>query len=255
MTPEEVFDEDKAQEYEHMRQALWHEELVRAHTSMCIIEHVARFPARLLLDPTRGTFLPLVFGNFVDHVVLVVTKVFEEGGRGVPLTLPRLRNWIQENCRPEVQAEVRRALKGLRKKAEVKRLLEKARTLRHKRIAHRDVDWVRNPAAQTAVRVSLEDLRALLAEAEQWIRALSVGGDVAMVPLSYSDLVQYPTGLDLRSDIEYFLDLLAADSALLKMPEEQPEQWTHHKRTLTEAGRTLFNEWRERVGWEPVEFD
>ena len=76
-----------------------------------------------------------------------------------------------------------------------------------------------------------------------------------MLPPEYSPLVRHPQGTDSRSDIEYILDLLAADSVVLQIPEEQEEYWPVYAKGLTQEQKKIFNEWRYRVGKAEASFD
>jgi|GEM_PF-3208222 len=250
---EELFAAELAEEYRCRRKRLW-DEVVHGHSSMHVLERLAKFPAGLLLDPAHQTFLSLVFWNFYDHIVLVVIKVLADRHREA-LTLTDLKKWMLANCHRSVREELEGALRDVATGDKSAPVLARARTLRSKLVAHLDRRYALDAAARADAGLSLSDLRVLLAETERLLSALSIGTGLAVVPMEYSDLVQYPTGLDPRSDIEYFLDLLAADSVLLKMPEEQREQWAVHARNLTPDERETFNYWRQRTCRKPWPFE
>ena len=78
-------------------------------------------------------------------------------------------------------------------------------------------------------------------------------------PHEYIPSVSRPRKSSSQSDIERLLDVLAASSELLNLPEDNPSWWEIQRRRLDmfrdESTRETFNEWRKRVGKDPVSFD
>ena len=94
-----------------------------------------------------------------------------------------------------------------------------------------------------------------MSETEKVLSKLCVEGGVSLLPIEYSPLVQHPQGTDSRTDIEQFLDLLAKDSSILKLPEENPFLWEGLAKTWAEEKKEPFNYWRRRIGRPVILFD
>jgi len=246
----EIFTEEKAKEYELKLDSLWHE-LVQAHASMYVIEKVLNFPADFLLDLGRQTFLHLVLGNFTRQVALaVINALTDDDPRS--LTFTSLKKWIVQNCLPEIRDEVSVYLEGLAIEDEIKSLLERAKTLRNKLLAHLDSEYAIDPTRKAEAKISFVNLQCLVKRTEELLSGLCFGHRRSMLPVEYSYLVCHPEGVDRRSDIEYILDLLAADSTILRMPEEQEEYWPVYAEGLTQEQKKILNKWRRRIGKSEV---
>lgn len=252
-TLDELFDEEHGQEYEKRLEALWLE-LVRANASMYVIDRVLQFPGHMLLSPRYQLFLPLVVRNFGDAVLLVVVSTLTDPDPG-SLTFSTLKNWIVENCHRKVRPQLRAYLKNQATPDEISGLVDRAKKLRNKLVAHRDRQHLLEAGARADVQISVLELRDLLEKTNKLMSGLCFGHGRDMLPFEYSQLVEYPQGMDPRSDIEYLLDLLAEDSDVLRMPEEQVQFWPGFAGNLKREDREAFNDWRARLGLPKVSFE
>ncbi len=254
-TLDELFDEEHGQEYEKRRDALWLE-LVRANASMYVIDRVLQFPGHMLLSPRHQVFLPLLVRNFADAVLLLVVGTLTDPDPR-SLTFSTLKDWIVENCRRKVRPQLRAYLKNQATPGEISGLVDRAKKLRNKLVAHLDRQHLLEAAAMADVQLTLLELRDLLEETNKLMSGLCLGRGRGrdMLPFQYSPLVEYPQGMDPRSDIEYLLDLLAEDSAVLRMPEEQVQSWPGFAGNLKREDREAFNDWRARLGLPKVSFE
>jgi hypothetical protein len=249
----EVFGEERSHEYELRLNALWHE-LVQAHASMYVIDKILDFPADFLLDPEHQTFLRLVLQNFSRQVALAVINALADRDP-CSLTFISLKKWIIANCLPRVRDEVSTYLQGLADPDEIKSLLKRAKELRNKLLAHFDTKYATDPKRKAQARISFTELRCLLDRTEQLVLGLCFGHGRSMLPMEYSPLIDYPRETESRSDVEYILNLLAKESTILRMPEEQEDFWPVFAKGLTEEKKKLFNEWRRKLGKKGILFE
>lgn len=249
----QIFDEDKVREYESKHDALWHE-LVQAHMSMYVVEKVLEFPADFLLDSERQTFLRLVLRNFTQQVALVVSNVFTDPDKR-SLTFSSLQEWIGKHCFSEVRHEMSVYLGGLAEGNGIKSLLKRARLLRNKLLAHFDSEYATDPKKKAEAKIFLAELRSLLNRTEELVSGLCFGHGRSMLPLEYSPLVCHAHRADSGPDIDWILVLLAANSTIVRMPEEQKDYWPVYAAGLTQEQKKIFNQWRRRVGKKEIHFD
>jgi hypothetical protein len=73
-----------------------------------------------------------------------------------------------------------------------------------------------------------------------------------MLPAEYSLRVQHPVGVGHRTDIEEALDAVARNSALLNLPEQEPDMWGFQRTRLTEAEVVQLNRYRRKFGLPEV---
>jgi hypothetical protein len=105
------------------------------------------------------------------------------------------------------------------------------------------------------IQITHEELRALVDEGAEIVKKLCIEGGVTLLPLEYDPDVRHPKGHDSRPDIVKILDLIATDSHVLKMPEDQPYIWRVHCQNWTDAQKETFNYWRLRIERSEVSFD
>lgn len=75
------------------------------------------------------------------------------------------------------------------------------------------------------------------------------GEGFLFLPIGYEPTAIPPEGVDKRSDIEYILDLIAKDSYLLNMPENNWQGWEIYKqKTLTKEEIYIINKYRKKFG-------
>ena len=138
---------------------------------------------------------------------------------------------------------------------EISGLLDRAKKLRNKLAAHLDRQQLLEAGAGAEVQITLLELRDLLEETNKLMSGMCFGHGRDMLPWQYSQLVEYPQGMDPMSDIEYLLDLLAKDSDVLRMPEEQGQSWPGFAGNLKREDREAFNDWCARLGLPKVSFE
>ena len=259
---EEVFNKEKADEYEKRFALIW-DELVSAHSSMFILEKVRDFPLDLLFSPTHDQiFLPLVERNFSHQVGLIVANIFADKNKH-SATFDTLVKWIKNNClsEPSNRDRVLVCLEKISGSAETTSLKERCWKLRNKLLAHLDWRYALDPNKLAEIQITYDELRTLANEAEEVLQKLRVGGGVSILPFAYSPLVQRPVDMDPRTDIEKLLDLLASsDDSILIAPERHSNYWESVtlisvNKEWSKEDKETFNRWRRRIGKDEVSFD
>jgi len=237
--PEDIFGVEKAKEYEDIIDALW-DNLVYANASIFVIDHVVAFPVELLLAERHRIFLQLVLRNFERSILLTITNFFEEGDNRT-LTFRNLKKWIKKNRRAEVEPEMTVYISDLKPATDIADIRERAKRVRDNIIAHLNLQVAIDVPTRAKVGIDLRELRKLLDETTQLVDKLFFGHGRSMLYPEYMPGMKHPEGMDPRSDIEYFLDSLARDSAVLRMPEKRPKFWPHYAKNITLEDRATFN--------------
>ncbi len=249
----ELFDEERAEEYGKRLDGLW-ERLHRANDSMYVFDRVDEFPWDLFFPPMDRIFMSRVLRNFLDAVVLIlVDALTSKDPKSV--TFKTLKRWIVTNCRCEVRSDVKAHLAALPTPGQMSELLDRARGIRDKMVAHLDKKPLVDAPTRAHLRITRKELRYLVDQANQIFVGLCFGDGKGMTSLWYHPELEHPSQTRRGSDIERFLDLLAEHSQLMHWPEEHKELWAGRAPTLTKEERKQFNYWRTRVGLPEVPFE
>ena len=253
---DEVFSKEKADEYEKRFNLIWRE-LIAAHSSMFILEKIRGFPLNLFFSVTHDqNFLKLVERNFSHQVALIVANMFGDSDNR-SATFNTMIEWIRKNRLPESSEKVSACLDQISYSDEIQSLQKRAWDLRRKLLAHLDWEYALNPDKLSEVQISYGELQTLVGETEKILLKIRVEGGVSLLPLDYSPLVKPGA----RTDIEKFLDLLAAsDDSLLTEPERAAVFWeaVHYpdfKESWSVEKKKIFNDWRQRIGRKVIPFD
>ncbi len=171
------------------------------------------------------------------------------------LTFISLREWMTENC-CQMYSDLIDGI-AIEPEDEVEQaLLHKATLFRHQLAAHINLRRATIKKEREKAIPTFEELKRLIDLGQKHFRYFLVGHGRSFYYMQYDSSVAYPSGMDNRSDIEYILDLLAKNSALLNMPEEQPEFFPAFVRQNfdTEKKKT-FNKWRKRIRLAEIDFE
>jgi hypothetical protein len=213
-----LIDDDALSEYESKR-AVFYNELVNLNTNIYIAEKIFDFPFDVFIG-NWPTFFRLVIDNFLNISVLIVTRLATD-------TDPDFYTLVQFKNRVD--------------------LLEKARNLRHGRIAHLKEDF----DAESTIR-SLSELQTLRDRLNSLYDTLSFNVGSLFVPLEYYEDAWHPRGDKDQSDIEKLLDCVARDSYVLNMPEQNPEMWRFARQELAEKEIDTINDYRKKFGLSEI---
>lgn len=219
------------------------------NTNIFILDYVRQFPFDLFTAPDESLFFRIVFENFFDVSLLIITRITTDQGSDV-FTLPRFKNRIRQCIRDERQASFDARLRDTRFDRETKLLLERAVKLRNERVAHVAEDIALGKADDT--EVTFDEIRSLRDKLNLLLDTLSFNVEHMMLPIQYSPNVQHPPGAQSKPDIEAILDSIAYRSILLNMPEENPQLWAYKRKRLPNEKIDILNWYRRKFNLPEV---
>jgi hypothetical protein len=234
--------EDFCRDYE----VVW-DQLVYLRTSLYLLRQIAAFPLRRLVSLDDQWFLTVAGRALYEAVVLGVTKLVTDQ-KGDLLTLRQWRNRVRDMLLPQRLDEYQGRLDETRLNREAEALARLARDFRDGHVAHLRLEDVRKASVDSPV---LRELDRLVAETERLFQPLLFGGGASFLPPIYDPSVRAanPPG---QTDIEKILTFMAQGSYVLNEPELHPQTWPYRRANLTGDDLTTFNEWRVRIGKDPV---
>jgi hypothetical protein len=124
--------------------------------------------------------------------------------------------------------------------------LNKAQTLRNKRIAHADQDHVLG--ITDAEYLNLAELKGLLENLEKFFNNLLFSTEYKLSPRYDAD-----STAGKARDIDIILDRIAAGAAFIKSPEENSEFWVFTSKDWSADQLATFNGFRTRNGFTSVD--
>ena len=243
---------DWIQEYEAALEILWHQS-VRMDSDMYILEKIAKFPFGLFAPP-NPIFWTLIADALYSNIIMIAWRILGDTGSDV-LTLRKLKNKMLKNARSETSRRfILDRLKGANFDVRVKRSIKLIKQVRNDWLAHFKEDVVRSAHAKQHGMpiISANHLVSLRDATNDLITALSLDSGRAHTFLEYSDDVIRPDGMDPRSDIEMLLDLIAQNSSLFRMPEDQIEFWPCYRQGLSAENLAVLNSYRKKFGLSEV---
>lgn len=245
IAPKDLIESTWLDSYEQNIDALWWQ-LVRLDSTIFVLEKIISFPFDLFLPLPKRHFWNLVENTLFEMCVLIIWKVAvdnkEEG-----LTLQQIKNKILQHLRKEdYRDQFRRALKNVDFEKTVSTFKHKITHIRHNYIAHFNLNANVNPTPEqirerTLLFPELKKYRDII---KSFFDLLCFGHRKALKPIEYE--------YDNCSDIEQLLDNFAKDSALLNLPEKEPDYWPIHRENLSEQELEILNKYRTKFGLSEV---
>jgi len=244
LNAEEVLPQECVQDYRKGMEALYRQ-LVHLNTNIFILERIAEFPFSLFVTPGESIFLRMVFANFASASLLIITRIATDTDVDL-LTLPQFKNWLRQHVRDQYKDAFDARLKAVRFNKETIALLKRAKQVRDEQLAH----LTRATATGTseASNIFLSELKSLRDALNSLMDALAFNVDHLLLPLEYSPRVSSARQARTKPDIERLLDCIAQRSALLNMPESNPEEWNHQRKRLSSEEVAILNQYRKKFG-------
>jgi len=234
-----VLEKDSIDEYQKTIDFFW-DELTKLNTNIFIIKKIFEFPFDLFCSPEDKIFFSRVVWNFYENSVLIITKLATDKGKDLH-TLLKFKNWVFKQIKSEYKSDFRQKLREAKFDLGTKKIFDKAKDLRDYVFAHFNRDKLKQ-----IPNLNLSELEKLRDKLNSLFDALLFNAEYEMLPLSYSDNVIHPEGVDHRSDIEALLDSVAKNSYLLNMPERFPERWKYDKESYDEEAIEKINKYRKK---------
>lgn len=246
MHPKDLFEPSWFVTYEQGVDVLY-QQLVRLNSSIFVLEKVLPFPFDLF-KPYPRLFWNLVTNALFETCVLAIWRVAVDSS-DAGLTLRQLKNEVfQHFCKDEYKQHFGKVLKSAHFEKTISTLEPKIITLRHDYIAHFNLAANVNPTPeQNKQRVLFfSELKNYRDAVNSFFDLLCFARKKLLLPLDYHPSVIHPG--DARSDIEQLLDCVARESAVLNLPEENPQHWEAFRKNLSEVYVEKLNQYRTKFG-------
>lgn len=243
----DVLTQDALPEYERGMDFFYLEQLVPLNASIHVMEQVLQFPLTLFTDPGDSVFFALVLRNFHQAGLLTITRLATDT-KGDLYTLLQFKNWVCQQVRSRYRSDFQLYLRKTRFDEETRGMLGKARRIRDARVAH----IKRDLSISERDQVDFQELKLLRDSLNSILDTLSFNVGRLMLPIQYSSKVIHPKGADSRSDIEKLLDSIARESAVLNLPENQPDCWPICRKILSEEELKVLNRYRAKFNLPQV---
>lgn len=224
-------------------------ELVELNVNIYISRQIMQFPLDLFRHRSRTIFFRMVVHNFFNASLLIITKLATDTANDL-YTLTRFKNTIRKIVKPEYTESFQEYFKQTRFDRETKVLLDKAKQLRDKRIAHTSEALIDGTISESIL--DFAELESLCDSLNSLLNTLSFNVGNRFLPSHYLPDVQYPPGREQQPDIEEWLDSIAKDSELLNMPERSPAFWHERRQTLSEEELKQLNRYRKKFSLSQV---
>ena len=221
--------------------SFFYSQLVNLNVNLFIIDKIRKFPFKIFCNASETIFFSMVLNNFFEVSVLTITRLVTDTA-GDLYTLPKLKNSIRANIKPEYLNEYSELLRTKKFDAGVNTLLGRAKILRNESIAH-----IKKEAIEQTEHLKISELESLRDALNDLLDSISFDVTHLMLPIEYDEQVQHPEGTDSRSDIERILDRVAFDSRKLNLPEVMPQIWPGVRSKMSPQELEIFNSYRRKL--------
>ena len=202
------------------------------------------FPFDLFTSPVDDYFLHLVVDNFLQVSVLQITKLITDSN-GHTRTLRQFKNFMDTAVKDEYLTDYRKVLKQAKFNPRIERLIDKAKKLRDKEIAHSE-------PGEEVDALTFGEIKDIVREMTKLFEVASFSTEYRYLIIAYDPTVQHPPGADRRPDIERILDSIAKESHVLHEPETNPVAWPYLRQAWTPKKVEQFNRYRRKCGLPEV---
>jgi hypothetical protein len=249
MKAEDVLREDWLEDHGRIGRKLF-DELGELSTRLFLVRTINDFPFALFAPQEKDTvFWVTVRRALIDSCVSIAYRaIVDEGAyQGTKrLTLKNFGSAVVMNARDDEARQVLRdRLRQAKFDRSIKGIAEKVEQVRHRSIGHLDWSFHTRPTeSELALRLTIDELDQLA------VSALNLLGVLVFQPLAPLPLEYHAHG---KKDIERILDLVAINSYVLNLPEQNPYVWTHHRTLLNEIEIEQLNHFRKLAGLPEVD--
>lgn len=241
LNPEEILEKVFLPEYQS-KIDLAHGEIVLINSNLFVLRELHGFRFDLFVLPQHQTLRSLVWNNLERMSAVSICKLATDQSPG-SVTLQKLAGEVVRSCKPKFQIDVRKHLKDAAPSVGTRKLLDRIRELRDKRLAHLDGSFDFD-AWRKSTQLTLNHLEAACREVTRYFHAVCFGHGRAELPLPYLTARESPND----SDVRRLLDGIAGGSALLNMPESEPSYWKTQWKQYSAKDINLINAYRRVEG-------
>jgi len=251
--PSEIVESSWFDTYKQNIDAIWHQ-LGRLNSNIYILEKIYSFPFDLLWLSTSN-FWNLVNNALFESCIMIIWRAAMDNSYAESLTIQQLKNEISRHINDSYRDQFREELRGLNFESTVESVKSKIVEIRHNYIAHYNFEKDVNPTTEDIERrkILFSELKKYLNTLTSFFDLLCFGHQRALLPLDYHPDVINPIGVDSRSDIEQLLDLIAKNSDLLNLPEQNPNMWDIERKNISQEGLNILNTYRIKFGLSNLE--
>jgi len=228
-------------------------ELVHLNHYLFYLERVADFPLQLLCD-IRNHFWEFTYLAMFETSLQIAHRVaFDSGPKR--LTLPKFcedirKHLISDTATADFEAELR----DFDFAEKSKYIAAKIKFIRDKRLAHLSKQILSDdPTERPYLKlVQPTELQEIVKHLNNLFQIVSLHVSCAMTFPDLVDYTQVEFGQRHPPDVVRLLDLVARNSKLLNMPEDEPQQWPFTKEHLSEHDISSLNAWRSKFDLPPA---
>ncbi len=241
---------DSIDKYKLLIDKVWRQ-VIRLNENLLIVKNIKNFPFHLFA-PFDKHFWTITYANTYESILLIIYKlVFDKNSRS--LTFNSLETKVSEYISPPNIRKFKKSLSEYDIKSHLNDVKDDIENIRHKHVAHFDTEFQLKSTIQEIAQkfIGLEVLEQKIKIINGYFDLFCVDSGRAKLTVNYY-LSENTSGRKL-SDIERLLDLIAQNSKILNMPEEQPEYWPLHKeKNLSAKNLETINRYRKRFGLNEV---
>ncbi len=238
--------------YERELGILWRE-LVRLNNLLFIIRIIAKFPFHLF-GGHNNHFWVLTTDSMRETCIMILCRTCLDRRKDV-LGLRRLKDKLLDNIiDDDAKDRFAQCVDDVKFESTIERIGAKLKDIRDNHLAHlsrsRLVSTVvRDSQGERPTLMELEDITKVV---NNLVQAISLGHGRGMTYWQYNRDIEFSDGSDHHSDIERLLDLVAKDSPLLNMPEQQQQYWQSYRESLSEDEMRAMSQYRQKFGLPEV---
>lgn len=239
-------------EYMRLAETLW-DQCLRLGAETVVLGKIMRFPWRALPLVREGPFINTVVEALARSAAIRICALVGKSrrGRGLPINLFQFKNEVARYLKPEPRSAYLARVRQASLTPSQYDVLRRLDTIRDGLIAHLDIGLLAGRPGSPPSRVTLEEFEELATAMKKLFEATSVGAHWCTDHIDYRKREAPPT-VDLRSDIDIFLDNYASRHAHLSLPEENPAVWNEIARSLTPADLERYNAYRRKSEKNPL---
>ncbi len=227
-------------------ETLW-QQVIGLNAYIYCIEHIKEFPFDLFKH-NPSPFWTCVEKSMFESLSMVINRIWiDKDNKGRNLTLEGFKDKIVCNLTDEEYKE------KLEKDWDVQwekidpNIVERFKELRNKDVAHLDRDsniYLFNESNERTFY--LTEIREFKININTLFQMLTLGHIFPKTDLDYDSNGKHP------SDIAILLDAIAEKSAIMNMPEKDPEGWRRHRKNLNDHQIETFNKYRKKFQLPPA---
>ncbi|MHA1336269.1 MAG: AbiU2 domain-containing protein [Promethearchaeota archaeon] len=248
--PEEIIKKQYIKDYKNSLEIIWLE-LVRLNSTVFVLEKLINFPAKIFLPKGKDLFLNLVYHNFIENCIIIISRIFTDKSKDTH-TIIWFKNKIRNKYLKDIyKDEFDKMLKERKFSKNVNTLSDKIHKIRSKLVAHLKRELLLNEITSD-FKISFKELKEVVNAIEDLFILICFGHGHHLYPIQWIPNLVRNDPLDNRTDIDEILDYFVLQNPILKLPEENPSLWNKIKLNYSHEELVKFDEYRKKFGYNSV---